>query len=141
MDAQIAFEMTSQESNERFIVDLPNISPTELRCIKCTYKLRLNLIEFMEYVKRMGLDKMIRVVSNSRGEIHLSDCVWCNDAIQEGPDTCHCYGALSKPADYFRNKYGIVSVEEEENLVNQLEEIRRMKINMLPIIDYTSFSL
>lgn len=55
----------------------------------------------------------MKVTYNRKGEIHLTDCVWCNDDVQEGPDTCHCYIALQNPVEYFRNKYGIVSVGEE----------------------------
>jgi hypothetical protein len=129
------FEMTSRESTERFAVTLPSISPTGRAIIKNTYQLRLHIIEFTECIERLGLEEMISLVTNGKGEIHLTDCVWCNDAIKQGSHKCHCYRAISNPDKYFRESYNILPRDEVEKLIKQFAELRKMSTK-LPIMNY-----
>lgn len=109
--------------------------------MKLFYEFRLKLIEFTICVHKLGLDDSERLVVNSRGEIHLSDCVWNNDKVREGPDTCHCCAARCKLKRYFLKKYGIVAPEEEQNILKQVQENRRRRMAMLPIMDYANLPL
>lgn len=104
------------------------------------YRLRLMILRFTEAVRTLRLEGSIRVTYNSRGEIHLSDCVWCDESVLEGPDTCHCCLALDKPFEYFRTQYGIVTPEVMATLIRELHEIQNSRMSG-SIMDYTDGKL
>ena len=66
------------------------------------YKHRLKLLYFLLLSNRFN--SRLRIRLNKRGEFHLNNCEWSVDDIILGPDTCHCYIAISNPDAYFENQ-------------------------------------
>lgn len=140
-DENLEFQNMIRDNNERFMRNIVFLSSDYRRSITASYCLRLMVLRFTEAVRDLGIEGSVRVTCNAQGEVHLTDCVWCNDAVSEGPDTCHCCRALENPRGYFRSKYGIVSDEEEESLRRQLEEIQNKKSSLSAIMDYSNITI
>lgn len=115
------------------VLKLPN---DEIQRLKFDYELRSMMVRFLSQMISMDLHEHLSLNINAQGEVHLTDCAWCNDDIDEGPDSCHCLQALKNPQSYVSNTYGIGMEDEEKLFNNILEKIRKKRNENLHIMNY-----
>lgn len=109
------FLSTMSEQNKQFIKEAHLLSSDKRGILSNAFAVRMNVLKFVEAVHNLGLEEQIRIVPNENdGLLHLSDCIWSNDAATEGPDQCHCSSALENPSRYFRIKYHVSNPQYED---------------------------